>query len=371
MSDITRLKGTDTGQWKSFYRRHIQKHLPLLSFAVGFIWQSLTLDRIDNLWVNLLLLGDILFLGILILWSNLAQYGKLEKGLLVKFASWYPNAIQFLLGGLFSSYVIFYFQSATMTQGPLFILLLLILLVITQFFEQQLTSVSMQAVMYFMAVFSFFTFFFPIILHRMNPVIFLGGGIASVAVVLIVLFYLRSRHASGGRGTFIRIVCIVTALFISVTALYFLNLIPPVPLSVKDGGIYHRVVKKDDHYILYYEKKPWYNFWKTSDPVIHYHPGDTVFCYVSVFAPTRLKEKIYYQWESYDSVDKNWIKQDRIEYDISGGRYGGYRGFTYKFRIFPGQWRVDVRTGSGQLLGRIPFDLVQVRESIEYKKIMK
>lgn len=371
MNETSSVEKTDTGGKKSFYQRHIRKHLPLISFAAGFMWQSMTLDRIDNLWINILLLLDILLLGLLITWFNLARHGKLRNERLINFAGWYPIAIQFLLGGLFSSYVIFYFQSATMTQGPVFILLLVILLIITQFFEQQLSSLAMQAAMYFMAAFSFFTFFFPVIIGRMNAFIFLFGGLVSIILIMVLLTYLRYREASGKPGTYFRVAGIIIVLFIGVNVLYMFNLIPPVPLSVRHGGIYHRVVKRDDHYTLVYEKKPWYNFWETSDPVIHYHPGDTVFCYVSVFAPTMLQEKIFHNWESYDPIDKKWKSQDRIGYAISGGRYGGYRGYTYKYRIFPGRWRVDVRTASGQLLGRIPFHLVQISDSIDYRRLTR
>jgi len=43
---------------------------------------------------------------------------------------------------------------------------------------------------------------------------------------------------------------------------------------------------------------------------------------------------------------------------VVGGRDNGYRGYTFKRHVQPGRWRVEVRTETGRLLGRIPFELV-------------
>ena len=40
---------------------------------------------------------------------------------------------------------------------------------------------------------------------------------------------------------------------------------------------------------------------------------------------------------------------------ISGGREGGYRGYTIKQRVMPGDWRVDAETAEGRIIGRVSF----------------
>jgi hypothetical protein len=40
---------------------------------------------------------------------------------------------------------------------------------------------------------------------------------------------------------------------------------------------------------------------------------------------------------------------------VSGGREGGYRGSTVKQRVAPGDWRVDLETAHGQIIGRVSF----------------
>ncbi|MFZ1503187.1 MAG: DUF2914 domain-containing protein, partial [Nitrospira sp.] len=44
---------------------------------------------------------------------------------------------------------------------------------------------------------------------------------------------------------------------------------------------------------------------------------------------------------------------DRIALKISGGREGGYRAYTFKQGLDPGDWRVDVETEDGRVIGRV------------------
>jgi hypothetical protein len=46
---------------------------------------------------------------------------------------------------------------------------------------------------------------------------------------------------------------------------------------------------------------------------------------------------------------------DRIPISITGGREKGYRWYTTKRRVQPGEWRVNVETEDGRVLGRITF----------------
>jgi hypothetical protein len=58
----------------------------------------------------------------------------------------------------------------------------------------------------------------------------------------------------------------------------------------------------------------------------------------------------------------DWITTDRIGYAIRGGRDGGWRGFTRKLNAAPGEWRVEVKTERGRLLGRIPIEIRATEE---------
>ena len=68
---------------------------------------------------------------------------------------------------------------------------------------------------------------------------------------------------------------------------------------------------------------------------------------------------VVHRWAHRTSPDDPWETTDRIAYPLEGGREGGYRGFTLKRNVAPGQWRVSVETEQGAVLGRIRFDLVE------------
>ncbi|MBA3965895.1 MAG: DUF2914 domain-containing protein, partial [Nitrospirales bacterium] len=136
--------------------------------------------------------------------------------------------------------------------------------------------------------------------------------------------------------------------------LYFLNWIPPIPLSLKSGGIYHHIEKQQDQYLLTYEDGPWYAVWKRSDNRVG---TDTpVYSFSSVFAPITLHTTIYHHWEWRPLTESaEFITTDRIPISITGGREHGYRMYTMKQRLQPGEWRVNVEAEDGRLIGRIAF----------------
>jgi hypothetical protein len=98
--------------------------MPPVFFFSGVTYDTLTLTRIDRLQDNLLLLIYLLLLGVLIvLTGRLGSEPAPEREQLATFSPFvrwvlrtrpfYPMAVQFLLGGLFSAYAIFYSRSAT------------------------------------------------------------------------------------------------------------------------------------------------------------------------------------------------------------------------------------------------------------------
>lgn len=344
-----------------FYGKH-QRFVPILAFFGGFGWDSATLTRIDKLFDNIFLLSYILLLGAFIILVNLVEKDIVKKPFLLKYRNWYPAIIQFLIGGLCSAYVIFYFRSATFTKTDLFIILLIILFVANEFLRKRLLSIYIQLSLYFLVCFAFFTFFLPVVTKKMSVWLFIMGGILSLGLIALCLYILWWKSAIKSREQVWRISGVIIALYLILNMFYWLNLIPPVPLALKHGGIYHSVERVEDQYRLHFEKPKWYQFLKSSDDTFHRAPNDPVFCFASVFAPTALDTKIYHHWQKYMPDVDTWVTTDRLDYKITGGRDGGYRGYTRKNNVSPGKWRVDVETENGRLLGRASFEIVDIPE---------
>jgi len=355
----------------AFFEKN-KKYLPVAFFFGGFSWDSFTLTRIDRMLDNIILLIYLLLAGGCILLIQFVENGIIKKPKILKYKEWYPLALQFFIGGLFSGYVVFYFKSAALTKSWIFLGLLVILLIANEFLQKRLNNLYLVSGLYFLSSFSFFIFFIPVFTKVMNVFTFLLGAILGLGLAIGCLYLIYKKLESLTQRDFIKIGLPAAFLFFLLIFFYFKNWIPPVPLSLKSGNIYHFVEKEKDQYVLKFEKPGWYNFWKKSDENFNYMEGDTVFCYTSIFAPTKLTKKCFHHWQKYFPNKKEWITTDRLGYEISGGRHGGYRGYTFKRNIAPGKWRVDVETEEKMLLGRIGFE-VKLAEKTErkYKAIIR
>ena len=188
------------------------------------------------------------------------------------------------------------------------------------------------------------------------------SGVVSLAIIAVFLYIIYRiipwRVQQGSRY----IIAIVGGIYISINAMYFTNIIPPIPLSLKEAGIYHDIARTiGGNYMVTYEDVRWYEYYKKYTPVFHYTKGDKVYFYSAVFSPTDLNTDIVHLWQYYDKTKGEWVESFRFSYHIVGGRDEGYRGYTFKENIFAGKWRVDVLTKRGQLLGRYKFKAVDVQ----------
>ncbi|MCB0275008.1 MAG: DUF2914 domain-containing protein [Calditrichaeota bacterium] len=338
------------------YRR-FEHFAPPISFVAGFSYDSMTLTRIDRLSDNLVLLGYLLMLGLTILAYHLVEMNVLKYPPLVNNRHWIPVAIQFFLGGLFSAYVIFYFQSVSFTKGAFFLVILLVLLIANEIFHHRLTNIYLQIGLFFLAVFSFLTFFIPVVVKDIATPWFLLGGILSLGAVAGVLYLLYRYSAVKSSEQLVRLGAMVGGLYLMLNIFYFMNWIPPIPLSVRHAGVYHEVHRTEAGFEVAYQKQPWYAIWRQSDKVFEHTPADTVWCMAAVFAPTELRTRIYHHWQFFDDRKESWTTTDRIRYPIVGGRDGGYRGVTFKKNVAEGKWRVTVETEDTRVLGRVDFEI--------------
>jgi hypothetical protein len=184
----------------------------------------------------------------------------------------------------------------------------------------------------------------------MNSAVFLIGAVLSAGVIYRVVELIHRDNSIRSRFDAVGVSAPAFALICLLVGFYFLNWIPPVPLSLKYGGMYREVKKAGDRFELSYEKQ-WYQVWKRSDDTF---PADEpIYCFSAVFAPVDLTTTIYHHWFYRTSEGRPFAHADRIPLKISGGREGGYRAYSFKQRLDPGDWRVDVETEDGRVIGRV------------------
>ncbi len=338
------------------YRRY-ERYVPIIVFATGFIWDSLTMVRIDNKIDIAILVFYLVALAVMIFFTLRRQSGRGLPGPVSRLEPYFLSAMQFAFGGLFSAFVIFYFKSASWTRTQFFFMLLVCLLVGNEFLQHRLNNPKLLAVLYSFCLLSFLAFFLPILFARVNPALFVLSGALSLLVtggVFAAGSAVGREELSGRRWP---VFASIAGVCVSLNLLYFANLIPPVPLALKTAGIYHRVVRTQAGYEVHHVRQPFYRFWRQDDEPFQWAAGQPVYCFTSVFAPRDIRVPVHHVWSQY-SPALGWHVTDRISYDISGGREDGYRGYTWKRTIWPGRWRVEVETDRGQILGRVDFTVV-------------
>ncbi len=255
-------------------------------------------------------------------------------------------ALQFFFGGMFSALVIFYFLSSSYLPSFAFILLLVALLCLNEFLEDHYHHFTLTWTFFGLCAILFLNFALPHLFHSIHPVWFY----LSTALGTASVFGLKrlSRKARGSAWPAVVMAGLLTVLYIC-------NAIPPVPLVKKSLIICRDLEKQGSDFYARIEEPPFWFFWRASENEVRQRPGEKIYCYTSIFLPTGIQCTLYHRWMHDDGGKKGWTEYSRIGFPIHGGRKDGFRGFTFKRTLAPGDWRVRVETESGRVLGTIGF----------------
>jgi hypothetical protein len=343
------------------FHKH-KKWEPLIFFVSGFSFDALLLHRIDD---PLMLTHQAIYLTIAALIIAWDLFIESEKGSVPRWLNkiWFyrEGLLHFILGTLLNVYTIFYFKSGTLLSSIVFLGILASLLYLNEVRPKQISKHVLRNALFSLCVFSYMNIVVSIVLGAIGTLIFLAALLATTLVLLFYVLFLKSRLDP--RLVTREILFPFVAVIFVYTSLYFLKVLPPVPLSIKSIGIYHEITKVDDTYRLGYNRPRW-RFWESGDQHFEARPGDQIYCFVQVFSPARFKEKLFVRWQFHDPR-AGWTNSDAIELKVVGGRAEGYRGFTVKNNYQPGRWRVSIETSDGREIGRIGLEVLSVVESGE------
>ncbi|HWA02901.1 MAG TPA: DUF2914 domain-containing protein [Rhizomicrobium sp.] len=265
-----------------------------------------------------------------------------------------PLVTQFALGGLWSGFLIFYTRSAVLLESWPFLLVLAAIFVGNEIFRHYYERLVFTATLFFFGLFSYAIVTVPILTHRVGVFTFLLSGFAALAIFLAFLELLARFGRPSFESSKWQIAIGAAAVYALINLFWFTNVLPPLPVALAGAGVFHSVRHTGDAYIGTGEAKRWYTG-MFSPQVVHVEPGRPLYVYSAVFAPVRFTERVVHSWQHFDPRRKRWIAVSNVSYTISGGRDGGYRGYTIKRNPEPGEWRVDIALAAGHLLGRVRF----------------
>ena len=341
----------------SYYKRH-ERRITSGAIILGFVIDNLTLTRVDLWFDNLVLISYLLVAALAIVAVHVRETGFFARRFFRAVRRVAPAVMQFAFGGLFSGFIVFYMRSASLSTSALFVVFLVLLLWGNEVLRKKYLRMSFQFTVFFIAIFSFFIFFVPTLLGVLGAPVFLLSGIVSLAAARAFFLLLRKIHPERVAESARLMFGGVASVFVLMNFFYVANIIPPIPLALKDAGVFHRVerIEGGAYRVVEEEKMPWE--FVVPFPDVHIAPGEDVFVYSAVFAPTDLNTDILHQWQYYDAAEGKWVTTDMLRFPVFGGRDGGYRGYTTKKNLTEGRWRVNIITPRKQILGRVGFDVV-------------
>ena len=348
---------------ESFIERNRTYVLPLI-IAGGFIIDTLTLGQVDRAFDNFVIVFHLFVVGIsiVLLFSVNSRLGKRLK--ILNYDSTINAIMLFSFGGLFSGFTVFYAKSGSLISSWPFVLILIAFMIGTEIQKKYFQKMIFQISLFYVALFSYLIFSLPVLVSRMGPGIYMLSGLVGLLIISVYLVILSKINkpllVANKKPLIIRIVSI----FLVFNVLYFANVIPPIPLSLKFRAVYHDFSRiQAIEYRGFYEEAPNWEFWRKRNRVFNRASNEPVFVYTEVYAPVNLGVDIYHKWQYFDSTKTRWVETSSIKIPITGGRAEGFRGFSKKSNVWPGSWRVKVTTSRGQTVGEIRFKIKDAETS--------
>jgi hypothetical protein len=347
--------GTPVSGLRAFIHRHETK-LDVAFFIGGFVFDMLLIEAPDHIGGVIQQAVYLIAIGALIHYEMLYRLRKWRPGKWLKRVwTWRNLALHFFLGTLLNLYSLFYIKSASLFSSLIFLVLMIGFILANELPIVKKAKVSAKVGLYSICLFSFFSIMFPILFGFVGWIPFAFAILTTLLIFAGQLKLLSKSIADRlllSRAMLAPVVSIMAAFVV----FYTLGWIPPVPLSVREQGIYHLIEKKGDKVELSFEKS-WWKFWQTSDSEFRAEIGDKIYFFAQIYSPTRISDQVAIRWLQKDAKG-NWKSSDRIPMSIHGGREEGFRGFAFKGNYTPGEWQVRVETSSGIEISRLYFDVV-------------
>lgn len=329
-----------------------ERRLGYGALTLGFIIDSLTLRRIDLLPENLVIIGYLVLIlaAIVLMHLDAGRYHRF--GIIPRIAPFLPLLMQFAFGSLFSGFVVFYSRSAAVGASWPFLLVLILLLIGNESFRGRYERLNFRLGLFFFGFLTYAVFALPVALRQIGDRVFIASLMISLLVAAGIIEALRKIARDIIESERRKLYAIVSTITVLFSVAYFYNIIPPVPLILKSAGVAHRVSRTSPGvYQARIEEKPKFHIGAS---VFHRHAGEAAYVWSTIFAPTELTTSIMHEWQTKDDSG-SWQTVQTIPMMISGGRDEGFRAYSYRSALPSGEWRTNIKTKKGQLLGRVHF----------------
>lgn len=267
--------------------------------------------------------------------------------------------IAYFSGSSLSFISVYAIRSAAFAVSWPLLLILLLCVLLNELISTYHFRFTLDVGVFLLALLFFVIFNLPAILKVQNDSTFLMSVAISIFISLVYIYLLQfTSELANEEVSKLYSLGIGIPMFIGM--LYFLNVIPAVPLSLARGGVYHSIVRDTDGNFSSTKEIDTRMFTALRIPIYHMQPTDSgVYFFSAVNAPAQLTAPISHVWEYYDPVSRKWVEKTTIAFTLDGGREDGYRAYSEKENVIPGLWRVTVKVDNNRIVGRMKFYITE------------
>ena len=345
------------------------KHrLATVALIVGFFVDIITFRNLD-LNYSLILLSAHLFIVaftiiILSIPFDLSSTEDEKPSFFASVRSWLPVLQQYSMGNLLSAFLILYSASSSLIASWPFLALVAIAAIGNETLRLQKYRLPFQTSLFFLNLILFLALLSPVLMGSITVATFLISLLFSILIFSIFrrllwlvtrdVFQEHKKRING--GAFVTITLIVV--------LYFVNIIPPIPLTLKNINFYYDVLREGTEYVVRDTERNFFDYFNLRGKTLALTSGQAAYVYTAVFAPARLDTQVVHRWEYRNPETGGWVTKNVVDFPISGGRRGGYRGYSLTENPTPGVWRVSVETLRGQVIVRSYVTIKRTNSSL-------
>lgn len=280
---------------------------------------------------------------LLLLWLLFAVLTQLRQSLEGRGHRVVVTAADYTIQTLYHGLLLFvlpaYWASTTLTSANAFFFLLLVALALLATFDPWYRTIVhprpwLGYVFFLGSIFAALNVALPLVGIPPHPALVMSAWTAVLALIPSVR---RARDWPWARAVWVTVVAAVAAGLVADAGRAW---IPPAPLSLARALITRSVNGPE----------PGESIGRT---IASADLGGGLYAYTAVYAPAGLTQPIVHVWR-HDGLAVDTVSLSPVR----GGRREGFRTYSHKSTFPPdpsGRWSVDVRTSSGQLIGRLRF----------------
>lgn len=331
-------------------RERLEKYADYISgifFFVGFVFDYFTVSSILSPWATYISLAYFLGVAILIYLKELYFRGNV----------FFDFVISFLLGSYASMVFIYYIRG-----GDLIVNLPILFAIGAFMFANEFLKKKYR-LMVELATFGVTTIFYFIFI---TPIIMKGVGdrqfyVAISIAFVFLFFYLYFLYRVSKEEKKFKIHYFLTIPILLLGLAFYLKVLPAVPLNLHYSGFYKNIsseiIEGEKYYT--YDGKINRNFdvqnFDSSTflqrVVVPTSSEERLYFYSEIEAPIDFNFNVTHRWQYYNENKKAWQTVSEVTYPVSGGRVGGYRGYTYITNLQKGKYKVSVLVNGDRYIG--------------------